>query len=206
MRPFSSLLIFLVIFIGEPLSAAPDTGKEAAAKYFSPRPSNERINAKNSAGTTYAYARQIGLSAGTFFQGKSYQWLGDEVDGWAMQLDYRGPAEPGDFIGQGFRLGFQKFQSMDVDLSKISLLWSLTFPARVSFPVYIGANLGPGFFLRQIEDESWLTLDYQAYLGLRLNSSHSQFFIESGMKNHLLVLSNGQFSGWFVASGVAYKF
>lgn len=196
---------FFILFLAfsSPLSAAPTVGKGAAMKYFKPQSSSSKERLPRGVQT---YTRQLALSAGTYFKGKSYEWLGEDVGGWSLQLDYRKKGTADSFFSKSYQVELQRYQFSEAELSKFSFLWSLIFPRSLSFPVYVGVGLGPGVFLSQLQNESWLSLDYKAFLGFRLSDDHSQFFVEGGVKNHLLVLSSGQFTGWFVSSGVAYRF
>ena len=184
-------------------SFAVETGKAAAMKYFTDQPASIKAP-RGPASSGTSYGQLFSVSAGTLIQGKSYQWAGEDLGGWNMQIAYRRNA--GYYLAQAFHLEFQKFTEAQQEFSKISLLLNFVFPRSVTFPVYLGVGAGPGFFLKQLVNESSLTLDYKGYVGLRLNQEHSQFILESGIKNHVHMLSDGQFIGWFISSGVAYKF
>ena len=183
---------------------AVETGKKAAMKYFIDKSETPSVVSRAPSSNKGSYAQLFSLTAGTLVNGTSYGWAGEDLGGWNMQLAYRRGTSS--FLAQAFHFEFQKFTTEEEEFSKVSLLLSFIFPKSVTFPVYIGAAAGPGFFLKQLGDESSLSLDYKAYVGLRLNQEHSQFILESGVKNHVHMLSDGQFIGWFVSSGVAYKF
>ena len=197
-------VILLIIFLMGPLAGAqPIVGKKAAMKYFQPRSKSSVARRPALAGP---HDKQLALSAGAYFKGKSYEWLGEEVGGWSAQLDYRRRGTADSYFSKAYQFELHKYQFSQNELSKVSFLWNVIFPRSLSFPVYMGIGMGPGVFLSQWGAKSWLSFDYKAYLGLRFSDKHSQFFIEGGVKNHLLVLSSGQFTGAFVSSGVAYKF
>lgn len=186
-------------------SFAAETGRDAAMKYFTNQPASIKApRAPASSVSGSSGDRLFSISAGTLIQGKSYQWAGEDIGGWNVQMAYR--RSPGTYLAQAIHLEFQKFTENRKEFSKLSLLLNFVFPKSVTFPVYIGAGAGPGFFLNQLVGESSIAVDYKAYVGLRLNQEHSQFILESGVKNHVHMLSDGQFIGWFVSSGVAYKF
>jgi len=198
----SVLILIFVIMAGVHQVQAASTGKSAAMKYFTKN--SKRQSATQAPSVPSGSGNLLGVAVGSLVSSKSYQWMGDDFTGWNIEAFYQ-RATSG-YFGQGFHLEFQKFTSEEQDLSKISFLFSFTFPRRISFPVYLGVAGGPGFFLKQQEGESDFSFDYKAYLGLRLTEKNSQYFLQSGVKNHVSVLSDGQFVGWFVSSGVAYKF
>ena len=198
------LILILALVGGVHQALAVETGKKAAMKYFTKKPASTSTFKAPRGPASTSYAQLFSLSAGALVNGKSYQWLDDELGGWNLQLSYR-RATTG-WLAQAFHLEFQKFTTLEEEFSKVSFLLNFVFPRSISFPVYIGAGAGPGFFLNQYNNESLWTMDYKGYIGLRLNQDHSQFILESGVKNHVHMLSDGQFIGWFVSSGVAYKF
>lgn len=199
----SVFLVVIMLSAGLPGLGA-ETGKSAAMKYFTPKAKKQQTTRGPAAAHASGGSRLLSISMGSLISSKSYQWEGDDFLGWNIEAAYL--SEGDGWFGQGIQLEMQKFAVGEQELAKVALLFSLTFPRRLSFPVYLGVAAGPGFFLKQTEDESDLTFDYKAYVGLRLNQPRAQYFLQSGVKNHLHVLSDGQFIGWFVSSGVAYKF
>ncbi len=200
-----TFLIILLSSIAQWGQAA-DTGRSAALKYFSPNAKRQAsVRGPASSSSSSLQGDQIlAVAVGSLINTKSYNWGDESTPGWNVEAFYQW-AGSGVF-GQGVHLEMQKFALADEELTKLSFLYSLTFPRRLSFPVFIGVAAGPGYFLKQQENESHFAFDYKAYLGLRLNQAHSQYFVQSGVKNHVNVLSDGQFIGWFVSSGVAYTF
>jgi hypothetical protein len=90
-----------------------------------------------------------------------------------------------------------------------SVLPLITFPDSSShFPLYFGAGIGPGIFFSQIKEESFLAISYQLVAGVRLFNlvGDTGFFLETGLKNHVLLLSDGQFNGFFMAVGAIFTF
>ncbi len=200
------ILLTLILSIKPSLGMGAETGKTAALKYFT---GDAKRQVKTRVPASQSFNLQgdqiLAVAVGSLINSKSYNWAGEEsIPGWNVEVFYQ-KAGTGIF-GQGFHLEMQKFATGDDELTKVSMLFSLTFPRRLSFPVYLGVAAGPGYFLKQKENESDFAFDYKAYLGLRLNQIHSQYFVQSGVKNHVHVLSDGQFVGWFVSSGVAYTF
>ncbi|HEX4923769.1 MAG TPA: hypothetical protein VFV50_06775, partial [Bdellovibrionales bacterium] len=59
-----------------------------------------------------------------------------------------------------------------------------------------------------ISQESALAIDYQLIGGVRLFDvfENTGFSFEMGLKNHLHLLSDGQFNGVFAAAGVIFTF
>ncbi|MCB0379169.1 MAG: hypothetical protein KDD33_11820 [Bdellovibrionales bacterium] len=199
------LLSLALTFLTQPCWAA-QTGKKAAQKYFVKKGEEGRSTASTSITSAGNYKGLFTLSAGTLFASKSYNWAEQQSPtGWSLQLDYHRRLKSS-FFATVYQLEMQKFQTSPREASKLSFLFGVTVPKNLEFPVYIGVAAGPGIFLKQLAGESLLTLDYKGFVGLRYNQDHSQFFLESGVKNHVNVLSDGQLSSWFLASGVAYKF
>ena len=59
-----------------------------------------------------------------------------------------------------------------------------------------------------VPGESFLAVQYQLVAGARLFNVVGQtgFFIESGLKNHINLLSDGQFNGYFLTVGTIFTF
>jgi hypothetical protein len=195
--------IFLVL---APLVAgAAPTGRAAALKYFSSQAKQQVVTRSPSeVGLSLGGQRLLAVAVGSLINSRSYNWTEESAPGWNVELFYQSASEG--YFAKGFHLELQKFAIDQQELSKVAFLYSFTFPRRLSFPVYIGVAAGPSYFIRQSQNESHFAFDYKAYLGLRLHQKHSQYFIQSGVKNHVHVLSDGQFVGWFISSGVAYTF
>jgi hypothetical protein len=83
------------------------------------------------------------------------------------------------------------------------------FPdANSRFPLYFGGGAGLGVFFKQLENESALSFDYQLVAGARFFDLIDNFglMIETGMKNHILLFSDGQFNGVFLTVGGVFNF
>lgn len=192
---------------GEPVKNQP-TGKAAAQKFFSHKNSNVSNSSMANSDDHYL---MVGI--GSFVNSKSYKW------GPERSLD-----DPGEFnAGVTYRFGewvnsmdFMirvEYQTFDVNAStdpkKMSIVPMFMFPdARSGFPIYFGAGAGVGIFFSQPDDESNLSLDYQIVIGGRaLNVFDTVgFFAETGIKNHVLLLSSGQLNGVFVTVGSVFTF
>ena len=187
-----------------------ETGKGAAMKYFVPNESQSSVKSGKSvvsrgpAQANMETENLLGLSVGSLLNSKSYGWLDEETSGWSVEAQYLSQGE--DYISRGYHFELQKFSSKERELTKLSFLVSFNFPRRLSFPVYLGVAAGPSYFVQQLKGSSEFALDYRAYAGLRLSGTYGQYFLQSGVKNHVHVLDSGQFIGWFFSSGVAYKF
>jgi hypothetical protein len=95
------------------------------------------------------------------------------------------------------------------EVTKFSIMPIITFPdASSRFPLYFGVGLGLGVFGNQIPGESTLALDYSLIAGARFFNLWGQtgLFVEGGIKNHLHLLSDGQFNGTFISSGLVFTF
>lgn len=92
---------------------------------------------------------------------------------------------------------------------KLSFSGLITFPdANSRFPLYFGAGAGAGFFIKQVNKESALAFDYQLVAGARFMNviENVGFSFETGLKNHIHMLSDGQFNGVFVNLGTVFAF
>ena len=208
MKVIFLFVLFLCISIGAlDSSQAAQTGKQAAMKYFTAkrRPADAPSTVSSRAGSKKGGGDELlALSVGTLVNGEGYQWAECDFSGWGVELFYQKPST-GTFL-KGYHLELQNFSVGEQEFSKVSFLLSFSFPQSLSFPVYIGVAAGPGMFLQQQEGESEFAFDYKGYFGLRFDEANSQYFLQTGVKNHIHMLSDGQFIGWFVSSGVAYKF
>jgi hypothetical protein len=211
MNSFASVSVSVIVVILFPFSGAvaskqPVVGRKAASKYFEPR-----LDTKLSkyAGPTDHY---LAVHIGSFTQTESYLWDGQEkrenLGRLSMGVTYLlSQWTPG--VDLLFRADVNSYELGEERLSKITILPVLIFPeAKSRFPLYFGAGLGPGVFFKQIRDESVVTLDLQVFMGMRfLNlSDNTGFFIESGIKNHIHLLSDGQFNGVYFVMGSVFTF
>lgn len=182
-------------------------GTKAAAKYFEKAPS---------AGGDRDHF--LALHLGMFIDSDAYSWGVDHND-----RNYDHAEDPGKLnIGVTYRMG-EWTDTMDLNLRadfqtfdlgkdkpfKLSIIPLITFPdSNSQFPLYFGAGVGPGIFFKQTRQESALSLDYQLIAGARIFDmiENTGFFLEFGLKNHLLLLSDGQFNGVFLATGAVFTF
>ena len=108
-----------------------------------------------------------------------------------------------------FRVDFTEYSLLEGSASKLSFLPMITFPDVASkFPLYFGVGAGLGVFMHQLDGESSVAFEYQVIGGLRFFNvlPNTGFFLEGGLKNHILLLTDGQFNGPFVALGSVFLF
>ena len=179
-------------------------GRKAAEKYMAPRSSG-----RSSAGPSDHY---LALHFGMFMSDNAYRWsLPDaqsNVGRWNVGVTYR-VGEWTNSMDLGIRIDLQSFALAEGRANKLNFTPIVTFPdANSKFPLYFGAGLGPGVFLNQVGNESSISLDYQLFAGVRFFEvvGATGFFIEAGLKNHFLLLSDGQFNGTFAVGGAVFSF
>lgn len=189
-------------------------GTKAAAKYFESKPNKSASSSSADSDRSHFLALHLGL----FLSSDAYKW---GVDHNGQNSDHAN--DPGKLsLGVTYRMG-EWTDSMDLNLRvdfqtyelfrdkpfKMSVMPLITFPDSSSqFPLYFGGGIGPGIFFKQVSQESSLSIDYQLLAGARLFDliENTGFFLEFGLKNHLLLLSDGQFNGVFLAGGAIFTF
>ena len=202
---FSLILITLIGHFG--LSAnllAEEVGKGAAGEYFKARSSKPKIS-KGSQGERY-----MSLHLGGFIDGENYKWGDNSGNVGRSQLGvtYRVGewTNSMDLLFRGELINYRLDEGNPVKLSLGSMV---AFPdAKSGFPLYFGAGLGLGIFLKQIKEEGDLSFDYQVVAGARFFDliGSTGFVFEAGLKNHIHLLSDGQYNGTFISLGVVYTF
>lgn len=227
------LVITIIVTISALTSAhaqansAPKVGKKAAAKYFQARnqdyePGEEpktvkRKPAQNATSKDGGLGREdhyLTFGLGTYTQSDVYNWGGDgkeeNIAKFGVEMSYRLTlAEEGALFDHSMRVAYNEFKPHDERTSKLSFLYALTLPdASSQFPLYFGVAAGPGIFLKQIGSESFMSLDYQLFLGIRLFNIYENtgFYIEGGLRNHVQLFSDGQLNGTFVSAGGVFTF
>ncbi|MGE3975782.1 MAG: hypothetical protein AB7F59_14750 [Bdellovibrionales bacterium] len=182
-------------------------GEKAASKYFT-----RKESARASSSSSSDRAHFLALHIGTFVDSDSYKWgVSDHVEDNGklnMGLTYR-MGQWSDTMDMHLRVDFISYDLPEAKPLKMSVIPLFLFPdADSEFPLYFGAGIGPGIFFKQVAQESSLTLDYQLVAGARAFDliENTGFFIETGLKNHLNLLSDGQFNGVFIAGGAMFTF
>ncbi len=198
-----------------PVQAAPQgTGKERAGKYFQKRESAPR--APSAGGATPRY---LAVHVGRMFADSAYNWGGGDksqkdVGGFNAGVTYR----VGEWVNSmdlNIRMEYTSYSIADNShgdknsARKLSFGTLVTFPdANSRFPLYFGAGLGLGVFIKQLSGESPLALDYSLVGGARFLDVFENvgFMIEAGLKNHVMLDFNGQYNGVFVNVGSVFAF
>jgi hypothetical protein len=188
-------------------------GRKAAEKYMAPKnPGAAPASSSGSGFTGGANAHYMAVHVGGYITDGAYKWGAadsvDDVGKWNLGVTYR-VGEWTNSMDLLIRVDFSNFALPDGKANKLSFLPVLTFPdASSRFPLYFGAGLGLGVFVNQLSNESPLALDYQLLAGVRFFDlfRNTGFFLEAGLKNHLLLTSDGQFNGTFIAVGSVFTF
>lgn len=188
----------------ETAQAAPDTQPQQPAHSAEGR---RRPSAVSSPGDHY-----MAVHVGAFLSDNAWLW-GDpkaqtNVGGWNLGVTYR----VGEWVNSmdlAVRIDAINYNLHDGHATKLSFMPAVTFPdASARFPLYFGAGAGLGVFVQQLTAKSPLSLDYTLFGGVRFFDvlENTGFFIEGGLKNHFLLLSDGQFNGIYTALGCVFTF
>lgn len=194
--------------------------KEKAGEYFKARQEEKKEAPR--ATSSDAAPRYLALHIGTFFSDQGYAWGYEDQDD-IGKLDFGVDYRMGEWVNSmdwHMRINYTSYSlkegstGIEGDARKLSLGAILTFPdVNSKFPLYFGAGLGAGFFIKQVEDdkdngESPLALDYSVLAGARFFNvvGSTGFMVETGLKNHLLLSSDGQFNGVYVNAGCVFAF
>ncbi len=209
----------LVILAAASVSYASDpvVGREAAQKYFQKKSddvSYESNGGDSMFGTKSSYGtdKYLALHYGRYMSSQSYSWDGrgnvEDVGKNQFGLTYK-VSDAYDSIDVAIRVDYSEYSLDDSKPTKLSFIPIITFPqARSGFPLYFGLGAGLGVFLKQESSKSAISFDYQLFAGARFFNvfENTGFFIEAGLKNHLHLLSTGQFNGTFLATGLVFTF
>ncbi len=196
-----AVLMVLATYSPRSLAQEPKVGRNAAAKYFQ---KEQEVRSRSTDSL-------LMLHIGGYSSSTSYQWkdndkrtgVGKASYGVTYLYDQWGS------LDMNLRFDFNEYKIDEDRATKLSILPLFTFPmADRHFPLYFGFGAGPGVYFTQLADESNISLDYQLILGARLLDlvENFGFFIEYGMKNHLHVLSDGQFNGTALTTGAVFTF
>lgn len=187
---------------------APKTGRQKAQEYFqSDSEKVKEVSNQNVGPDDHYFALQLSQ----FMQSETWLWgqrekqkdTGKSGFGVTYRFDEWGQTD------LDVRFELNEYNVAEKKALKLSILPLIVFPeAGSKFPLYFGAGAGLGVFLRQVEDESSLSFDYQIFMGVRFFniSGSSGFLIETGLKNHILLLSDGQFNGTYLSLGAVFTF
>jgi hypothetical protein len=195
-------------------NSQPKVGRDEAAKYFQVSEPQEYNTGNNnsSARTSGPSDHYLALSYSKYMASQSYDWgdsgQEDDVGGNSFGLTYR-VGEWHNSMDLNLRLDYSEYNLAGGRPTKLSFLPLLTFPdAGSRFPLYFGIGAGLGVFFKQLDGKSAISFDYQLVAGARFFDvfENTGFFIEAGLKNHLLILSSGQLNGTFLAGGLVFTF
>jgi len=211
-----SFFIFLSV-VAKPLTSHSQNvvGRKAAEKYFKQRnPDSDSdyqpMDSSDLGTRSLSGFEVLMLNIGSFVGSDSYFWgssqysnLGRANYGVTYLYDqWRG-------MDRNIRLEFSEYRLENQLPRKLSILPLITFPrAETKFPLYFGFGAGIGVIFNQLKGESDLSFDYQLVSGVRFLDIFDQvgFFVEFSMKNHLFILSDGQFNGTALNTGVVFTF
>jgi hypothetical protein len=188
---------------------APVVGRKAAQKYFAQAQDPEETYVSENRRAPGEEVLMLHL--GGYSSSASYAWKDNNKRTGVGKATYGVTYLFDEWAGMdlNLRFDFNEFQIDDERASKLSILPLVTFPrAERRFPLYFGFGAGAGVFFTQLQDESNLSFDYQLILGFRYMNALDTlgFFLEFGLKNHLHVLSDGQFNGMPLSGGVVFSF
>ncbi len=183
---------------------AQEVGREAAGTYFA--------KGNRAAAAVSDQDHFLAIHAGQFMESTSWEWgqheRAEKTGNYSVGVTYR-VEKYTSLIDLNIRIEANEYDVVGEKPFKLSFMPVLTFPEAASkFPLYFGAGAGGGVFFRQVKDESFISFDYQLLLGARFFDIYENagFFIETGLKNHLLLTSSGQFNGVFLSAGAVFTF
>lgn len=198
-----NLLLLVVFFTLNSLAqqANDEVGRKAAQKYFT-----TDANSKSSFGTNV-----LMIHLGKFTNSVAYSWGANSplTDSGAAVYGVTYLFEQWHGFDTNLRIDFHEFVIENQKVMKMSVAPIWTFPrVDTQFPLYFGLGGGLGVFFQQVTGRSYLSFDYQLLMGVRFLNMIQNFgvFLEVGMKNHLHLLSTGQFNGTAVSIGGVFNF
>lgn len=209
------ILIFLfssLVATDLALAQAPRVGRRAAAKYFTKDVEASRETASEDDETSSGSgSRLLMLHIGGYSSSSSFSWKDSTRRNGVGKATYGVTYLYDQWAGidVNVRFDFNEFKIDDERASKLSAMPLWTFPTAESrFPLYFGAGLGAGVFFTQLPDESNISFDYQLVAGARIMDlvGNAGAFVEFGLKNHLHLLSDGQFNGTALSAGAVFSF
>lgn len=191
---------------------SPKVGTEAARKYFKKKTtSGFKTTSAPTKSPLPTGNRYLSLQVGGFLNQDTYNW-GTQKNRDVGVLNAGVTYKIGEWTGSMdllFKGDVTTFNLEEGRAVKISFVPAITFPDAASgFPLYFGAGAGLGIFFKQISKESALSLDYTVFAGTRIYNVFKQvgLLLEAGIKNHFLLLSDGQHNGVYAAAGVVFLF
>ena len=187
----------------------PVVGRKAAEKYMAPHQKQAKDDHRDERSEENHI---MSVYIGSFVNDHAYKWGGNDslknVGNINLGISYRF----GEWTNVADINGAVEYSTYSIrgkNVQKLSFIPKLVLPDISShFPLYFGVGGGLGIFTKQIHDESALSFDYTVFAGLRFLNifPNTGFFAETGLKSHLLLLSDGQFNGWFISLGAIFAF
>lgn len=185
-------------------AAEPIVGREAAAPYFRQQEPQQAYSSPTSHYMTLHIGKLLNTDAWKWGEKKK------ESDAGSLSLGvtYR-VKEWHNSADMAIRIDFNEYDIDGEKPQKLSFLPMIIFPDAASgFPLYFGAGLGLGIFLKQLSGEGSLALDYQLVVGIRFFDIFENvgFLLESGIKNHIQLTDEAQVNSNFVTVGSVFTF
>ena len=178
-------------------------GYQKAQEYFKGKQVHEEVAVPRA-------SHMMSLHYAPFLEKKTYAWGIEETNKLHHSLGFTYRIHPSSHLWDfNLRAEMSFYKIENQKISKLSILPLITLPeVATAFPVYFGLGVGPGFFFEQIKEESYLSLDYQLFAGLRLINlwPHTGLFVEYGFKNSLHLLDDGQVNTVFMSFGGVFIF
>jgi hypothetical protein len=202
---YFSLILLSFAFVNHQASAQ-TVGRDAAAGYMGRAPSDQQ--AASPGNRNHYMALHVGKLVGADAWKWGHEEKSKDVGSGTFGVTYRVKewSDTSDFV---IRIDFNEYSIEHQRPQKLSFLPMILFPESASeFPLYFGAGLGPGVFFKQLDNESSLSLDYQLVVGIRFFDVFDNvgLFLESGLKNHIQLTSDGQVNSSFIAAGALFTF
>ena len=206
------IIVFGVLFLLSTFSFAqtPKVGKKAAGQYLSKKPETVEVEENEGGG---GGSNMLMLHLGAYTASQAYEWNKSGREDNVGHANYGMTYLYTDWhnFDLNLRAEFSEFKvgTNEDRALKFSVLPMITFPrAETRFPVYFGLGAGLGIFFQQAKDESNLSFDYQLVVGSRFMDvwENSGLFVEYGLKNHLLLLTDGQLNGSVLSAGAIFTF
>ncbi len=183
------------------------TGRRAAEKYIN-------TEAESTPASRYSSgdAHFLSLILGGYVDSKAQRWGNDssieDAGGFTGGFTYR----MGEWLNStdfAIRVNMQRYDIEDANPLKLSLMPVFLIPdARAEFPLYFGAGAGLGVFLEQEGNESALSFDFSILAGVRFFDIYKNVgaLLEVGLDSHFHLLSDGQYTGTYIAIGTVFTF
>lgn len=185
------------------------TGKDKAKTYFQRHNAPETMRSNASSGGPAP--RYLAIHLGRMFADQGYSWGKrdqSEIGNLNAGVTYR----IGEWVNSmdlNLRIDYTSYTLAEGSARKLSVGTVVTFPdANSQFPLYFGGGLGAGIFIKQLSNESVLAFDYQLLAGARFLNLYNNIGVmaEAGIKNHVFLLSDGQYNGVFFNVGAVFAF